>query len=113
MLTDGAHYDAAHAYRTEDVRFWTSFVSVSTRVLEPACRTGRIAIPLARAGASVTAVDLPPPYSRTHKPSPIARLNVGPVAVACAVARRYTWWLVRFVTSGCLSRAFRRPSRPS
>jgi SAM-dependent methyltransferase len=60
MLTDGAHYDAAHAYRTGDVPFWTSLVSPGMRVLELACGTGRIAIPLARAGAIVTAVDLSP-----------------------------------------------------
>jgi ubiquinone/menaquinone biosynthesis C-methylase UbiE len=60
FLTDGAHYDAAHSYRVEDLAFWTSLVTPGTRVLELACGTGRIAIPLARAGAIVTALDAAP-----------------------------------------------------
>jgi ubiquinone/menaquinone biosynthesis C-methylase UbiE len=60
FLTDGEHYDAAHAYRVEDLAFWASFVTPGLRVLELACGTGRIAIPLARAGAVITAIDASP-----------------------------------------------------
>lgn len=57
MLTDGEHYDAAHGFKTDDLAFLVSLTTPGMRVLELACGTGRVAIPLARAGAIVTAVD--------------------------------------------------------
>ena len=59
LTTDGRHYDAQHAYLTRDVPYWRALaVPVPLRVLEVACGTGRIAIPLARDGHAVTGIDL-------------------------------------------------------
>lgn len=58
MLTDPRHYDAAHTWRTDDVRFFAGLVTPGLRVLELGCGTGRIAIPMAQAGARVTAIDV-------------------------------------------------------
>lgn len=60
FVTDGEHYDACHAYRVDDLALWTSLVTPGMRVLELGCGTGRVAIPMARAGAIVTGVDASP-----------------------------------------------------
>lgn len=60
MLSDGEHYDAANSFKVDDLAFWASLVGERVRVLELACGTGRIALPLARAGAEVTAIDISP-----------------------------------------------------
>ena len=56
---DGRHYDLAYSNFTEDVDFW---VGQARRhggpILELACGTGRIAMPLAREGFEVTGIDL-------------------------------------------------------
>jgi SAM-dependent methyltransferase len=57
FLNDGEHYDACHASRHDDLLFWIKMASAATSVLELACGTGRIAIPLAVKGARVTGVD--------------------------------------------------------
>jgi SAM-dependent methyltransferase len=60
FVTDGAHYDACHASLTSDLSFWISCVRPGMRVLELGCGTGRVAIPLAQAGAIVTGLDASP-----------------------------------------------------
>lgn len=60
FLTDGDHYDACHAYLVADLPFWTSLVAPGMRVLELGCGTGRVAVPLAAAGAVVTGLEVSP-----------------------------------------------------
>jgi len=57
FLNDGEHYDACHASRHDDLLFWIKMASTAKSVLELACGTGRIAIPLAVKGARVTGID--------------------------------------------------------
>ena len=57
FLNDGEHYDACHASRHDDLLFWIKMASSAKSVLELACGTGRIAIPLAVKGAHVTGLD--------------------------------------------------------
>ena len=57
FLNDGEHYDACHASRHDDLLFWIKMASSAKHVLELACGTGRIAIPLAVKGAKVTGID--------------------------------------------------------
>lgn len=57
FLNDGEHYDACHASRHDDLLFWIKMASSAKSVLELACGTGRIAIPLAVKGAQVTGLD--------------------------------------------------------
>ena len=57
FLNDGEHYDACHASRHDDLLFWIKMASSAKSVLELACGTGRIAIPLAVKGAQVTGID--------------------------------------------------------
>lgn len=57
FLNDGEHYDACHASRHDDLLFWIKMASSARSVLELACGTGRIAIPLAVKGAQVTGLD--------------------------------------------------------
>lgn len=59
IYLDGRHYDLAYRNFTEDVNFW---IGEAKRhggpILELACGTGRVAIPLAREGLEVTGLDL-------------------------------------------------------
>ncbi len=57
FLNDGEHYDACHASRHDDLLFWIKMGSAAKSVLELACGTGRIAIPLAVKGSKVTGID--------------------------------------------------------
>ena len=57
FLNDGEHYDACHASRHDDLLFWIQMASAAKTVLELACGTGRIAIPLAVKGARVVGID--------------------------------------------------------
>jgi 2-polyprenyl-3-methyl-5-hydroxy-6-metoxy-1,4-benzoquinol methylase len=57
FLNDGEHYDACHANRRDDLPFWSGLAKSCKSVLELACRTGRIAIPIAAGGSRVTAID--------------------------------------------------------
>lgn len=59
---DAAYYTRAYEKRTEDVAFWVALAQgVRGPVLEYGVGNGRIALPLARAGASVVGVDLSKP----------------------------------------------------
>ena len=56
---DGRHYDLAYSNFTEDVDFWVGQARrYGGPILELACGTGRIAIPLVREGFEVTGIDL-------------------------------------------------------
>ena len=56
---DGRHYDLAYGTCTEDVGFWVGQARrYGGPILELACGTGRIAIPLAREEFEVTGIDL-------------------------------------------------------
>lgn len=56
---DGRHYDLAYGSYTEDIDFWVGQARrYGGPVLELACGTGRIAIPVAREGFEVTGLDL-------------------------------------------------------
>ncbi len=54
---DAACYDRTYRDRTEDVTHYASLARPGLRVLEYGIGTGRIAIPMARAGASVVGID--------------------------------------------------------
>jgi len=56
---DGRHYDSREMHPENDIAFWERQVRRhGDPVLELACGTGRITIPLARAGHSVTGLDI-------------------------------------------------------
>lgn len=57
---DPTYYAHAYADRTEDVAFYVELAQAHGAVLEYGCGEGRITIPMARAGAAVTGVDLSP-----------------------------------------------------
>ena len=58
---DAAYYDAIHAEGGEDLDFWLPFVAEhGGPVLEVGAGTGRIALPLAQAGHTVTLLDPSP-----------------------------------------------------
>ncbi len=55
----GAQYDAQHGHLTKDVEFFRRIAAeIGGSILEVACGTGRIAIPLLEDGHLVTGVDL-------------------------------------------------------
>jgi SAM-dependent methyltransferase len=61
LLRNGKYYDALHAFMVRDVEYWRWLAGPSPRrVLELACGTGRVAIPLARDGHDVVGVDIEP-----------------------------------------------------
>ena len=52
-------YDIIHADLTDDIKFYVEEAVFSNgRTLEIGCGTGRVAIPMAQAGANVTAIDI-------------------------------------------------------
>jgi SAM-dependent methyltransferase len=59
IYTDGPHYD--RLFGSGNVGFWLSQAEVSNgRILELGCGTGKLSIPLAKAGFSVTGLDNSP-----------------------------------------------------
>lgn len=55
IYLDGRHYDAMYPHAGQAIEFLTAHAR--SPVLELACGTGRVAIPLAQAGFSVTGID--------------------------------------------------------
>jgi SAM-dependent methyltransferase len=59
LYRDGRHYDLENAWFVEDIPFFLSMVQrYGQPVLELACGTGRITLPIAEAGYRVTGLDL-------------------------------------------------------
>ena len=59
IYLDGRHYDLAYSDYTEDIDFWVEQAKrYGGPVLEIACGTGRITMPLAKEGYEVTGIDL-------------------------------------------------------
>lgn len=59
LYRDGRHYDAHHRNFTEDIPFYLRQAQqYGAPVLELACGTGRIAIPIAEAGFEITGLDI-------------------------------------------------------
>ncbi|RLD06828.1 MAG: hypothetical protein DRI56_07430 [Chloroflexota bacterium] len=50
-------YHAHHAHYQEDIPFWEQIINGAETVLELGCGTGRVSIPLARAGYLVWGLD--------------------------------------------------------
>lgn len=67
-------YDLLFDDRTDDVRYYRGLVGGAARVLEYGAGTGRITLPLARAGSDVVAVEREPAMLRALQ----ARLDAGP-----------------------------------
>ena len=58
FLNDGEHYDSLHA-TLPDVTFWVRHArQLNGSVLELACGTGRLSIPMAETGVPVVGIDL-------------------------------------------------------
>lgn len=57
VFSEPALYDATYRRRTHDVDHYCARVAGVPRVLELGCGSGRVTLPLARAGTSVVAVD--------------------------------------------------------
>jgi len=58
IYLDGRHYDLQHAEMTNDIPFYLKQArELGGEVLELACGTGRITIPLAEAGTKITGLD--------------------------------------------------------
>jgi SAM-dependent methyltransferase len=58
---DPAYYDLTYRQRKQDVQFYCQLARSAEHVLEYGCGNGRITLPMARAGAAVTGVDLSKP----------------------------------------------------
>ena len=59
LYLDGLHYDAQHMEVVEDILFYiTQAKKYGEPILELACGTGRITIPLARQGLDITGLDI-------------------------------------------------------
>jgi SAM-dependent methyltransferase len=61
LFYDGRHYDLREMHPEDDVPFWENLArKQGGTALELACGTGRITIPLAKAGISITGLDVLP-----------------------------------------------------
>ena len=82
---DPAYYTKTYRGRVEDVRFYVDLAEhAGGPVLEYGCGNGRITLPAARAGASITGVDLSPPMLADLR----ARLRAEPEEVRARVTLR-------------------------
>jgi SAM-dependent methyltransferase len=62
FINDGQHYDAVHA-SLPDVEFWVQKArQAGGDVLELACGTGRLSLPIAAAGLNVVGIDVSEPF---------------------------------------------------
>lgn len=77
FLNDGDHYDAVHA-GMPDVPFWVQRArAVGGNVLELACGTGRLSLPMAEAGANVVGIDVSEAFlSRARRKATSRHLDV-------------------------------------
>jgi len=74
LYRDGRHYDLENAGLVEDIPFYLGLIRrFGQPVLELACGTGRITIPIAEAGYQVTGLDLSPGMLSTAKAKAAAR----------------------------------------
>lgn len=63
FATDGEHYDALHANLVEDIEFWRDIArEADGPVLELACGTGRLTLPIAGDGVQIVGLDASPAY---------------------------------------------------
>jgi len=61
LYRDGRHYDALNSFLTADIPFYEDEARRSSGpVLELACGTGRLAIPIAQSGVEIVGLDLTP-----------------------------------------------------
>lgn len=82
---DPAYYQATYLRRTEDVAFYVERARrCGGAVLEVGCGNGRITLPVARAGVSITGVDLSAPMLADLR----VRLRAEPAEVRARVALR-------------------------
>ena len=59
IFYDGIHYDGVHSGVSYDINFWLEQAKrYGEEVLELACGTGRITIPLAKEGVNITGIDI-------------------------------------------------------
>lgn len=80
---DPAYYDKTYARRSDDVAFYVALAEATRgAVLEYGCGSGRITLPIARAGKVITGVDLSAPM--------LSQLKAALVHEAPAVKKRVT-----------------------
>ena len=61
LYADGALYDAEYGQICNDIPFYTNIAATAKGpVLELACGTGRLTIPMAKAGATIVGIDIAP-----------------------------------------------------
>jgi SAM-dependent methyltransferase len=92
-VLEAALYDWHNTHRLrdqrQDVAFWVALTKTAARVLVLGAGTGRVAVPLARAGRTVTAVDL--------KPARLAVIGACPnLVTVCGDMRRLPLCRARF-----------------
>ena len=85
LYYDGRHYDRREMHPVDDVAFWErQAAKYGDPVLELACGTGRITIPLAGAGYRVTGLDLMPSMlDEARRKGAAAGLDIGWVEGDC------------------------------
>jgi SAM-dependent methyltransferase len=96
QVLEAAFYDWHNAHRLrrqrQDVAFWLALTRISSRIVILGAGTGRVAVPLARAGRAVTAIDL--------NPDRLATIGACPHLVAiCGDMRRLPLARARFDTA--------------
>ena len=61
LYRDGRHYDALNSFLVADIPFYLEEARNAGRpVLELACGTGRLTIPIAQSGVEIVGLDLSP-----------------------------------------------------